>query len=74
MNQKPKKIYSLIVNTRNANSFTGAKGYQSMQKIADLVSLKLTEKQKDDDNNPEKINSQQIIFGCTGTIGEHFPL
>jgi len=74
LKQKPKKIYSLIVNTRNANAFTGAKGYQSMQKIADLVSLKLTEKQKDDDNNPEKINSQQIIFGCTGTIGEHFPL
>jgi glutamate N-acetyltransferase/amino-acid N-acetyltransferase len=73
LSQKPKKIYSLIVNTRNANAFTGIKGYQSMQKIADLVSLKLTEKQKEDDNNPEKINSQQIIFGCTGTIGEPFP-
>ena len=73
LKQKTKKIYSLIVNTRNANAFTGNKGYQSMQKIADLVSLKLTEKQKEDDNNPEKINSQQIIFGCTGTIGETFP-
>jgi len=73
LKQKTKKIYSLIVNTRNANAFTGNKGYQSMQKIADLVSLKLTEKQKEDDNNPEKINSQQIIFGCTGTIGEAFP-
>jgi len=73
LKQKPKKIYSLIVNTRNANAFTGTKGYQSMQKIAELLSLKLTEKQKEDDNNPEKINSQQIIFGCTGTIGETFP-
>ena len=44
-----------------------------MQKIADLVSFKLTEKQKNDDNNPEKINSHQIIFGCTGTIGETYP-
>ncbi len=73
LSQKTKKVYSLIVNTRNANAFTGIKGYQSMQKIADLVSLKLTEKQKNDDNNPEKINSRQIIFGCTGTIGETFP-
>ena len=73
LSQKTKKIYSLIVNTRNANTFTGIKGYQSMQKIADLVSFKLTEKQKNDDNNPEKINSHQIIFGCTGTIGETFP-
>ena len=70
---KTKKIYSLIVNTRNANTFTGAKGYQSLQKIADLVSIKLTEKQKNDDNNPEKINPHQVIFGCTGTIGEAFP-
>ena len=73
LSQKTKKIYSLIVNTRNANTFTGIKGYQSMQKIADLVSFKLTEKQKNDDNNPEKISSHQIIFGCTGTIGETFP-
>ena len=73
LSQKTKKIYSLIVNTRNANTFTGIKGYQSMQKIADLVSFKLTEKQKNDDNNPEKINCHQIIFGCTGTIGETFP-
>jgi len=35
--------------------------------------MKLTEKQKNDDNNPDKINSQQVIFGCTGTIGEPFP-
>ncbi|MDC3022500.1 bifunctional glutamate N-acetyltransferase/amino-acid acetyltransferase ArgJ [Candidatus Pelagibacter sp.] len=74
LNQKTKKIYSLIVNTRNANAFTGTKGYQSMQKIADIVSLKLSEKQKEDDNNPEKISSHHVIFGCTGTIGEPFPV
>ena len=73
LKQKTKKIYSLIVNTRNANAFTGTKGYQSMQKIAEIISLKLSEKQKDDDNNPEKIHSKQVIFGCTGTIGEPFP-
>ena len=72
-NQRNEKVYSLLVNTRNANAFTGAKGYQSMQKLAELISLKLTEKQKEDDNNPITILSEQILFGCTGTIGETFP-
>ena len=73
LKQKSKKIYSLIVNTRNANAFTGTKGYQSMQKLAELISLKLTEKQKEDDNNPDVILPEHILFGCTGTIGETFP-
>ena len=68
-----KKKYSLIVNTRNANAFTGKQGYFSLEKIADLVSKKLTEKQKEDDDVPKKILSSNIIFGCTGTIGELFP-
>jgi len=71
--QKVKKISSLIVNTRNANCFTGIQGYKSMEKIAQLVSEKLTEKQKEDEDYPKKIRSKEIIFGCTGTIGEVFP-
>ena len=71
--QKVKKISSLIVNTRNANCFTGIQGYKSMEKIAQLVSEKLTEKQKEDEDYPKKIKSKEIIFGCTGTIGEVFP-
>ena len=35
LNQKPKKIFSLIVNTRNANAFTGKQGYESLKKLAD---------------------------------------
>ena len=71
--QKNKKIYSLIVNTRNANAFTGNQGYESLKKIADLVSKKLTEKQREDEETPKKITSKEIMFGCTGTIGESFP-
>ena len=71
--QKVKKISSLIVNTRNANCFTGTQGYKSMEKIAQLVSEKLSEKQKEDEDNPKKIKPKEIIFGCTGTIGEVFP-
>jgi len=73
LNQKSKKIYSLIVNSRNANAFTGKQGYQSLQIIADSISKNLTDKQKKDEDFPKKINSNEIMFGCTGTIGEKFP-
>ena len=46
INQKSKKIYSLIVNTRNANAFTGKQGYESLKKIADLTSEQLNKKNK----------------------------
>ena len=73
LNQKVKKIFSLIVNTRNANCFTGKQGYKSLEKIAELTSQKLTEKQKEDEDLPKKIKPKEILFGCTGTIGEIFP-
>ncbi len=74
LNQRTKKIFSLIINTRNANSFTGEQGYKSMQNIAELVSEELNKKQKNDEDKPEKIKTKNIMFGCTGTIGEKFPL
>ena len=73
LTQKVKKIFSLIVNTRNANCFTGKQGYKSLEKIAELASQKLTEKQKKDEDLPKKIKPKEILFGCTGTIGEIFP-
>jgi len=73
LNHKCKKIFSLLINTRNANCFTGKQGYKSLEKIADLISIKLTEKQKRDEDTPQKIRSKEIMFGCTGTIGETYP-
>ena len=73
LSQKAKKIFSLVVNTRNANCFTGKQGFRSLEKIAELTSQKLTEKQNNDEDLPKKIKSKDIIFGCTGTIGETFP-
>ena len=73
LNQKSKKIFSLVVNTRNANAFTGKQGYESLRKLADLISKKLNEKQLEDEDIPKKIKPNEIIFGCTGTIGELFP-
>ena len=73
LNQKVKKIFSLIVNTRNANCFTGKQGYKGLEKIAELTSQQLTKKQLEDEDKPKKIKPKEIIFGCTGTIGEIFP-
>mgnify|MGYP001458844185 FL=1 len=71
---KNKKIKALIVNARNANCLTGLKGYNSLKDIAEETARLLTHKQKLDEDNPKKINPKEIIFGCTGTIGEPFPL
>ena len=73
LNQKNKKVYSLIVNTRNANAFTGPSGYLGLKEIAEEASSQLSKKQIEDDNNPIKISPNEILFGCTGTIGEKFP-
>ena len=73
LNIKSKQIKSLIINTRNANAFTGSAGYQGLKEIADEVSLKLSKKQIEDENRPKKITSNEILFGCTGTIGEKYP-
>ena len=73
LNQKNKRIYSLIVNTRNANAFTGKQGYECLKKLASLISKKLTKKQQEDEDVPTQITPKEIIFGCTGTIGEAFP-
>ena len=73
LNIKSKKIKSLIVNTRNANSFTGSDGYEGLKEIAQEVSAQLSKKQIDDEDKPKKISSNEILFGCTGTIGEKYP-
>ena len=44
-----------------------------MEKIAECLAGNLSQKQAEDEDNPKKIKSKDIIFGCTGTIGEVFP-
>ena len=73
LSHKSQRIYALVVNARNANCFTGKQGYKSLEKIALEVSDQLSKKQKEDEDQPRKIKQKEIIFGCTGTIGETFP-
>jgi len=73
LNIKSKKIKSLVVNTRNANAFTGPAGYQGLKVVAEKISSMLSRKQKEDEDYPKNILANEILFGCTGTIGEKYP-
>jgi glutamate N-acetyltransferase/amino-acid N-acetyltransferase len=73
LNINSKKIKSLVINTRNANAFTGPAGYKGLKELAEEISLQLSKKQIEDESNPKKISPSEILFGCTGTIGEKFP-
>ena len=68
-----KKIKAILINTRNANAFTGKNGFKGLKILAESLSQELTEKQKIDEEKPEKIFANEILFACTGTIGEAFP-
>ena len=43
-------------------------------KILQTASKQLSDKQKIDEDAPKIIKPKNILFGCTGTIGETFPL
>ncbi len=73
LNIKSKKIRAILINTRNANAFTGKKGFQALKNLAEELSIQLSEKSKLDDQEPKKIKTSDIMFACTGTIGEEFP-
>ena len=55
LNTKSKKIKSLIVNTRNANAFTGEDGYNGLKEIAQETSIYLSKKQIEYEELPKKI-------------------
>ena len=71
---KSQKIHALLINTRNANALTGSDGYDALKILSIDLSEKLTLKQKQDEEYPKIIRSDSILFACTGTIGEKFPL
>jgi len=73
LNIKSKKIRSLIINTKSANAFTGPEGYKGLKEIAEETSRLLSKKQKEDEDYPKNVLPKEILFGCTGTIGEKYP-
>ena len=73
LRSKNNSIKALLVNTRNANTFTGKLGFKGITQIAEELSKKLTIKMIEDEEKINSVQPNQILFGCTGTIGEVFP-
>ena len=75
-NQKSNKksLKGLLVNTKNANTFTGKQGLESLDKISKNLSRILTIREsKNKEGVSETVKIKDLIFASTGVIGETFP-
>ena len=74
-NSHKKIIKGLLVNTKNANTFTGKQGKESIDILAKNLSRVLTIKEsKSLDGTNETVKVKDLIFASTGVIGEDFPV
>jgi glutamate N-acetyltransferase/amino-acid N-acetyltransferase len=65
-------IKALVVNTKNANTFTGEQGLKSLDDAAKALVDSL--KKFESENDYEKTKIKDILFASTGVIGEKFPI
>jgi glutamate N-acetyltransferase/amino-acid N-acetyltransferase len=73
-NSHKKLIKGLLVNTQNANTFTGKQGKESLDILAKNLARILTLKEsKSETGTSETIKIKDLIFASTGVIGEQFP-
>ena len=76
-NEKSNKkvIKALMVNTKNANTFTGKQGYEAIDLVAKSLAKNLTLREsKKEEGISETIKTKDLIFASTGIIGEKFPV
>ena len=74
-NSHKKIIRGLLVNTKNANTFTGKQGKESIDILAKNLSRILTIKEsKSQKGTNETVKIKDLIFASTGVIGEKFPV
>ena len=74
-NSHKKVIKGLLVNTKNANTFTGKQGKDSIDTLAKNLSRILTIKEsKSKKGTTETVKIKDLIFASTGVIGEEFPV
>jgi glutamate N-acetyltransferase/amino-acid N-acetyltransferase len=64
-------IKALIVNTKNANTFTGDQGIKGLDEIA--KNLVETLKKMEIENGYKQTKIKDLLFASTGVIGEKFP-
>lgn len=71
---KNKIMKALLVNTKNANTFTGKQGFQGLKELSKSLSKHLTLKlAQAPEGVRDVIAPNEIIFASTGVIGEVFP-
>jgi glutamate N-acetyltransferase/amino-acid N-acetyltransferase len=74
-NSHKKIIKGLLVNTKNANTFTGKQGKESIDILAKNLSRILTIKEsKSQSGTNETVKIKDLIFASTGVIGEEYPV
>ena len=67
-------VKALMVNTQNANTYTGIKGAQGLKEIANALSKTLTIKSSQRPKGvSEVVKITDLLFASTGVIGEDFP-
>jgi len=71
---KNKLMKALLVNTKNANTFTGKQGFQGLKELSKSLSKHLTLKlAQAPEGVRDAIDPNEIIFASTGVIGDAFP-
>ncbi len=73
-NIRKTKVKALMVNTKNANTFTGTQGAEGLESLSKALSKTLTlrESQKES-GTTNVVKANEILFASTGVIGEKFP-
>ena len=67
-------VKAIMVNTQNANTFTGIKGAQGLKEIATTLAKNLTLKSSQAaKGTSEVVKITDLLFASTGVIGEEFP-
>ena len=67
-------VKALMVNTKNANTFTGIKGAQGLKEVANSLSKALTLKSSQSPRGvSDVVKITDLLFASTGVIGEDFP-
>ncbi|MDC3152283.1 bifunctional glutamate N-acetyltransferase/amino-acid acetyltransferase ArgJ [Pelagibacteraceae bacterium] len=70
-----KTIKALLVNTKNANTFTGKQGFEGIEAVAKSLAKNLTLREsKKEEGISETVKTKDLIFASTGVIGEKFPV
>ena len=69
-----KNIKAIMINTKNANTFTGTQGAEALESLSKNLAKNLTlrEAQKKGGTS-QVIKPNEILFASTGVIGEKFP-